>query len=96
MNELTVQNNYGVTVPMATLNITWAGSNGDLSDPVSYDLDDASLLTIATEVVRNGGVPGIAADPNASFDGFVIDRFPATADLPLNRLMLRPKTPFGF
>jgi hypothetical protein len=61
---------------------------------VSYDATDEQIKTWATEAVRNGNVPGIQADPNASFLDFVVDRFPATEELPA-RLFLRPKTPFG-
>jgi hypothetical protein len=78
---------------MARLNITWKGSNGDLVDPISVDLDDAAVRAMATEAVA-AGVPGIDADPNADFTDFIVDRFPAKDDLPA-RLVLRPKTPFG-
>lgn len=79
----------------ATLNITWNGQNGDLPDLVNYDAADGDIKQWATEAVRNGGVPGIAADPNANFMDFVVDRFPSTEQIAVNRLMLRPKTPFG-
>lgn len=79
---------------MAKFNITYNGENGDLADPVSYDSTDADLKQIATETVRNGDIPGIEADPDADFNDFVIDRYPAKDGLP-NRLLLRPKTPFG-
>jgi hypothetical protein len=42
-----------------------------------------------------GGIPGIAADPNTDFSGYVVSRYPATDDLPINRIVVRPKTPFG-
>jgi hypothetical protein len=79
----------------ARLNITYNGQNGELPDPVSYDAADGDLKQWATEAVRNGGVPGIAAVNAVDFHDFVVDRFGATADVPYNRLMLRPKTPFG-
>ena len=78
---------------MARLNITWAGQNADLPDLIDKDLADAAVKALATEAV-SGGVPGIAADPAANFGDFVVDRFPATDDLPA-RVMIRPKTPFG-
>lgn len=78
---------------MARLNITWAGQNADLPDPIDRDLDDATVKALATEAVV-GGVPGIEADQNANFTDFVVDRFQATGDLPA-RVMVRPKTPFG-
>lgn len=80
---------------MARLNITFNGEQGDLPDPVNYDMTDGDLKQVATEAVRAGGVPGIDAAPDADFTDFVIDRFAAKDDVPLNRLMLRPKTPFG-
>ncbi len=78
----------------AKVNVTWAGQNGDLRDPVNYDLPSENLLRMITECVQNGDVEGIRADPAANLDGFVIDRFDATAELP-NRIAARPKTPFG-
>jgi len=78
----------------AQLNITWAGSNGDLRDLVFYDSTDADIKAWATEAVRNGDIPGIDADPNVDFYDFVVDKFSAKDDLP-NRIFLRSKTPFG-
>jgi hypothetical protein len=78
----------------AHLNITYAGQQGDLPDPMPYDASDADIKRIATEAIHNGDVPGIEADLNADFNDFVVDRFPARDGLP-NRLSLRPKTPFG-
>jgi hypothetical protein len=80
---------------MAKLSITFAGQQGDLPDPVPYDATDAVLKQMATESVRQGYVPGIDAAPNADFTDFVVDRFPSRADVPFNRLSIRPKTPFG-
>lgn len=79
----------------AKFNITYRRQNGDLPDPVSFDLTDTELRRIATEAVRAGHVPGLAADTYPAFTDFVVDRFPATEDMPYNRLMIRPKTPFG-
>jgi hypothetical protein len=78
----------------AMLNITVNGQNGNLRDPVSFEATDADIKAWATETVRNGGVPGIDADPNVSFHDFVVDRFAEKDGLPA-RLILRPKTPFG-
>lgn len=80
---------------MAKLSITYNGQQGDLPDAVQFDSTDSDLKQGATEAVRTGDVPGIDAAPDADFADFVVDRFPARADIPLNRLMLRPKTPFG-
>jgi hypothetical protein len=77
----------------ATLNITYAGSNGDLPDTVDYDATDEQIKLWAQEAVAAGGIPGL--DPvQADFTDFVVDRFPARDGLPA-RLLLRPKTPFG-
>ena len=77
----------------ATLNITWAGQNGDLPHPIAFNAPDADIRRWATEAVRTG-IPGITADFDASFRDFVVERFSATHDLP-NRVVLRPRTPFG-
>lgn len=79
----------------ARVNITWAGQNGDLLEPVIYDSTDGDVKQWVTEAVRNGSVPGITQDPNAYFGDFVVDRFSATAQRPYNLIQIRPKTPFG-
>lgn len=85
-----------IRADQAVLNITWAGQNGDNPDAVLYDSSDAEILRIAQEGIRGGYVPGIRADEAAELKDFVVDRFPATAEPPMpNRLLLRPKTPFG-
>ncbi len=79
----------------ARVNITWAGQNGDLPDPVFYDATDADVRHWVTEAVRHGNVPGITADQRADFRDFVIDRFAANETRPYNLIQIRPKTPFG-
>lgn len=79
----------------ARLNVTWNGQNGDLLDAVAFDASDAEIKAWATEALRAGDIPGIAADRRAALHDFVIDRFNATPDIPYNRLFVRPKTPFG-
>jgi len=79
----------------ARLNVTWSGQNGDLQDPVFFESTDGDLRAMVTEAVQNGDVPGIDADPNADFTDFVVDRFSATGDEDWNKIMVRPKTPFG-
>ena len=79
----------------ARLNVTWAGSNGDLPDPVFFDAPDGDVKQMVAEAIRAGSVPGISADPHVNLTDFVVDRFSATAEVPFNRLFLRPKTPFG-
>ena len=78
----------------ARLNVTWAGSNGDLPETVPFDCNDDEALRWAEEAVQQGSIPGIPADPNVSLEDFVVERFPAVGDLP-PRLIVRPKTPFG-
>ena len=79
----------------AKVNITYNGQNGDLPDPVNFDASNGDILGWITEAVRTGSVPGIAADPTASFQDFVVDRFEASDARPYNMLTVRPKTPFG-
>ena len=55
----------------AIVNVTWAGNNGDLRDPVSFDATDEEIRTWVTEAVRTGGVANIPLDPNADFTDFV-------------------------
>jgi hypothetical protein len=77
----------------ATLNITWAGQQGDLPQPILFDASDADVLRWGTEAVQ-AGIPGITADAGVEFRDFVVDRYPAKQGLP-NRVYIRPKTPFG-
>lgn len=96
MNDLQVLNPVPVPIVeghMAKLIITFGGSLGELPDAIAFDATDAQIKTWAQEAVR-GGIPGIQANAGADLNDFVVDRFPATGDLP-NRTMVRPKTPFG-
>jgi uncharacterized protein (DUF2236 family) len=79
----------------ARLNITWQGQNGDLPDTVSYHASDKDILRWAAEAIRGGDVAGIHRQRDASLEGFVVDRFPASAQVPYARVFVRPKTPFG-
>jgi len=79
----------------AKVNITYKGQNGDLPDPVNFESTNGDVLGFVAEAVRAGTVPGVNADPNADFHDFVVDRFASDAATPYNRLMVRPKTPFG-
>lgn len=78
----------------ARVNVTYKGQNGDLPDPVNFEATNGDVLGWVSEALRTGGIPGITADPTANLADFVVDRFASDADLP-NRLMIRPKTPFG-
>lgn len=79
----------------ARVNVTWKGQNGDLPDAVARDARDADVRAWATEAVRGGGVPGIAADAEAAFEDFVVDRFDANDARPYALIQVRPKVPFG-
>jgi hypothetical protein len=83
-----------VNLMAVKLNITWRGQNGDLPDTIPFDATERDIKQIATEAVRTGYVPGVAADRNVTFQDFVVERFEATPELP-PRIFLRPKTPFG-
>jgi len=81
----------------ARVNVTFAGQNGELPDPVYYNSTDGDIRQMVTEAIRAGGVPGIPAggvDAN-TFDNFMVDRFGPTEDRPHNLIMLRPKTEYG-
>lgn len=80
---------------MMRVNVTHAGQNGELPDPVSVDATDGDIRAWVTEAVRTGGIPGIPADARADFHDFVIQRFPPNEARPYNLCAIRPKTPFG-
>lgn len=82
-----------IAADQAILNITYEGEQGELPDPILYDASDADIIRWATEAVR-GGIPGITPQLNADLDGYVVQRFAATGDLP-NRVVCRGKTAFG-
>ena len=79
----------------ARLNVTWSGENGHLPDPVHVDTTDEELLTMVAEAIAGGDIPGIDADANANLEGFVVNRYAATDEIPYARIFVRPKTPFG-
>jgi hypothetical protein len=90
-----VNDNTTIQVTEARVNCTFHGGNGDLPDPVSFDATDADVKAWVTEALRTGGIPGIAADPEADLTDYVIDRFAATDVRPFALIQARPKTPFG-
>ncbi len=79
----------------ALVNITWRGQNGDLPDPVAYDAPAQRVLAWVAEAIRTGGVPGVAADSRVDLRDFVVERYAATGNRAVNRIVVRPKTPFG-
>lgn len=81
---------------IARLNVTFNGSNGDSPDGVAFDATDAEILRIAEESIENGYIPGITANETVDLDGFEVVRYSADDGSGLgDRIMIRPKTPFG-
>lgn len=80
---------------MSFLNITYAGLSADFPLDAHANLTDADVRRIAVEVVRAGGVRGMAFPQLGSdaFDHYVVDRF--TSPRGERRIYLRPKVPFG-
>lgn len=79
----------------AIVNVTWAGNNGDLEDPVDFTAPDSSILAWVTEAIRSGAVRGIPADTTVTLVNFQVDRFNPTADRDYPLISVRPKVPFG-
>jgi len=79
----------------ARVNVTWNGHNGDLVDAVPYNAADGDIRDWVTEALRSGAVVGMRADRGVNLQDFVVDRFPASRQVPYNRIFVRPKTPFG-
>lgn len=85
----------------AILNVTYKGQNGNLADPVNYQAGNGDVLAWAAEAIRTGGITSIKTDPNAVLEDYVVDRYDGDPTLPeadqghWNRLMARPKAPFG-
>lgn len=78
----------------ARLKVTWNGSDGDYKDTIDFDLEDATVLSIAEEGIRSGYMEGVPQDENASLTDFVVDRMRETTSLPAI-ILVRPKTPYG-
>ena len=80
---------------MAVLNITYNGLSADYPLDVEYNLTDRDVRRIAVEVVRSGGLRGLAIANLAerAFDDYVVDRFNTPQGG--QRIYLRPKVPFG-
>ena len=80
---------------MAVLNITYNGLSADYPLDVEYNLTDPDVRRIAVEVVRSGGLRGLAIANLAerAFDDYVVDRFNTPQGG--QRIYLRPKVPFG-
>ena len=80
---------------MAVLNITYNGLSADYPLDVEYNLTDPDVRRIAVEVVRSGGLRGLAIAnlPERAFDDYVVDRVNTAQGG--QRIYLRPKVPFG-
>jgi hypothetical protein len=80
---------------MAILNVTYNGLSADYPVPVDHEVSDRDVRRIAVEVVRSGGLPGLAIAnlQDRAFDNFVVDRFQTPQGG--RRIYLRPKVPFG-
>ncbi len=79
----------------ARVNVTWAGQNGDLPDPVRFDAGDGDVRAWVAEALRTGSIPGLHAQGGVDLRDFVVDRFAASEARPYNLIQVRPKTPFG-
>jgi hypothetical protein len=79
----------------ARVNITYSDYNGDLPDPVNFDATPEEVRSWLTEAIRTGSIPGIPADPEVNLENYVVRRIPKTEAIPVNRLVVHPKTPFG-
>lgn len=85
---------------LAKINITYHprdggdAQQGEVETLIDYNASTEDILRMATEAII-GGIPGIDADLTPDLTDYVVDRFPARDDMPVNRLSVRKKTPFG-
>lgn len=79
----------------ARVNVTFAGMNGDMTDPIRYDATDGDIKAMVAEAIRSGSIPGVTAQTAVDLSDFVVDRFTPTADRPFATMTIRPKTAFG-
>lgn len=79
----------------ARVNVTYAGLNGDLPDPISVDASDAAIREMIAEALDSGAIPGIPATRYADLQNYIVDRFNPTEQRPYALVQLRPKTAFG-
>lgn len=93
-NELVLYND-ALREDEAVLNITWAGQNGNLAEPVPFSATNAELKAWAMEAIRGGNVPGISADRSVDLSDSKVDRFPPNADRNYNYFVIRANTPYG-
>lgn len=79
----------------ARVNITWAGQNAELPDPVSRDAAEGDVKMWVAEAIRNGSIPGIPADPGVDLTNYVVEKYGPNDQRPHHAIFVRPKTPFG-
>ena len=84
-----VQDNEAMVV------VTYDGMSGDLRDPVPYDATDTQILGWVRESLQGGSVEGIPAQNEPNLQDYVVQRVASSETVQFNRLMVRPKTPFG-
>jgi hypothetical protein len=87
--------NNEIAPNQARVNVTYNRANGYLPDPVFFDASPDQIKEWVTEAIRGGAIPGIPADPTVDLAGYVVEPFSADAEVPHNRIFLRPKTEFG-
>ena len=80
----------------ARVNVTYAGQNGELAQPVFFESNDADIKAWITEALQAGSIPGLPVQRNVDLRDFVVDRYKPTEARPYNLIQVRPKTVFGF
>lgn len=85
----------GIRDDQARVDVTWAGQQSELPDPVPRDADAADVKQWVTEALRAGDIPGLGAHVDADLTDYVVKRYPPHEQRPYHRIELRPKTPFG-
>ena len=78
----------------ATVNITYAGHNADLPDPVLVTATDTEVRNFVREAVR-AGFAGMPANADVEVSDFVVERYSPNDANPAARMVVRPKVPFG-
>ena len=78
----------------ASVEVAWNGECAELPDMVSSDATDADIKAMVAEAVR-AGFPGMRADQGVDLANFVLDRYAPTEARPIEKILVRAKTPFG-
>ena len=79
----------------ARVNVTYAGQNNELPQPVFFQSSDGDVKTWITEALRAGSIPGLGVHANVDLRDYVVDRYPPTDGRPYNLIQVRPKTAYG-